>query len=72
MGILGSKKKTDKKDEKPKSTSKEKTVEVELLITSYQNKGKLYAKGDTFSVTKGKAEALVNVGRVKLTSKKSK
>lgn len=74
MGLLGigSKKNTDKKDDKPKTTSKEKSVEVELLITSYQHKGKLYTQGGTFSVSREKAKALVSVGRVKLTSTKSK
>lgn len=71
MGILGSKKKTDKKDDKPKTTSKEKTVEVKLLITSYQYKGKLYTQGMTFSCSEGKAKALAGVGRVQLISTKS-
>ena len=74
MGLFDKKEKSkqqpEKKDDVPEKTSKEKTVDVTLLISSYVHKGCTYAQGDTFSVAKGKAESLASIGRVKINSSK--
>lgn len=76
MGIFSKDKEkettTDVKDEKPKKTKAEKSVEVELLIESYDYKGCHYTRGDVFKLSSKKVDGLVNIGRVQIinTTKK--